>query len=65
MYPVSGPVCEVHPLAEVDASNIVEELVFVPVCIRLRFYKSLLYVSSDNVLETNPLLYRTFLLGKL
>jgi hypothetical protein len=45
---VSGPVFDVHPFAEVDASNIVEELVFVPVCVRLPFYKSLSCVSSDD-----------------
>lgn len=65
VYPVSGPVFDVHPFAEVDASNIVEELVFVPVCIRLPFYKSLSCASSDDFLDTNHLLCRTFLLGKL
>ena len=53
------------PFAEVDASDIVEELVLVPVCIRPRFYKSLSCVSSDDFLDTNLLLCRTFLLGKL
>jgi hypothetical protein len=58
-------VFDVHSFTEVDASNIVEELVFVPVCIRLRFYKPLSCVSSDEFLDTNHLLCRTFLLGKL
>lgn len=65
VYPVSGTVFDSHPFTEVDLSNIVDELVFVPVCVRHHFYKSLSCVLSDDFLDTNPLLCRTFLLGKL
>ena len=65
VHPVSSPVYDVRPFTEVDVCNVVEELVFVPVRIRLRFYKSLSCMSSDDFWYTIRWIRRTFLLGKL
>lgn len=49
-----------HPFTEVDASNIVDELVFVPVCIRHHFYKSLSCVLSDDLFGYKLLAMQNF-----
>ena len=54
MYPVSGSVGHVLPLAELDASNTGEELVCVPVCIQFHFYEPLsCIISSDKTSDLN------------
>ena len=49
-------------LAKIYASNIEQDLLFVPVCIQFHLYKSL---SCDIIYDLNHLLYRTYVLGKL
>ena len=51
VFPVSGSASHVRPSIELDASNAVLELVYVPVCIRFHFFKSLSCVSSDTFLS--------------